>query len=117
MRYDGWYIYYKVIYFFIIKTMLKLVSNSLFCELDVCWWSWWWNSQETIITITTPQQEIKCQQLNEFSVEVKFLWEREFNWFVECVKQLDNQWLKQPLFKRLLVKLNLYLTKIINDRN
>lgn len=97
--------------------MLKFESDSQFCILDICWWSWWWNSQETILTITTPQQEITCEQLNEFTVELKFLWEWEFNWFMECIKKIENHTSKKPLWKRLLIKLNLYLTKIIDDRN
>lgn len=96
--------------------MLKIQSNSWFCTLNVVEWKWWGNDQTTTLVITT-QQDITCHQLWENVITIDFLWEREFNWFVECVKQLDNQWLKQPLFKRLLVKLNLYLTKIINDRN
>jgi hypothetical protein len=96
--------------------MLKLKSNSWFCTLNVVWWKGWGNDQKTTLVITT-QQDISCQQLGENVITIDFLWEREFNWFVECVKQLDNQWVKQPLIKRLLVKLNLYLTKLINDWN
>lgn len=96
--------------------MLKLKSNSWFCTLNVVWWKGWGNDQKTSLVITT-QQDISCHQLGENVIAIDFLWEWEFNWFVECVKQLDNQWVKQPLIKRLLMKLNLYLTKLINERN
>jgi len=107
---------YRQFYFINYKNMLKLKSDSWFCTLNVVWWKGWGNDQKTTLVITT-QQDISCHQLGENVITIDFLWEWEFNWFVECVKQLDNQWVKQPLIKRLLVKLNLYLTKLINDRN
>lgn len=65
------------------------MSNSTSCKVESDYKTWG-NDSISHLTIET-QQNIRCTQLADNRIEIEFTWEREWQWFLECMRNQIKQ--------------------------